>query len=90
MQPGDCSLLPEDEIVERFAGVTVWKQGGERAPHKPLLLLWTLARVQRGGDGSSGSPSWSRASAASSGTSALPGRRTPSTRSGTFRATACG
>lgn len=38
----------EDALIERFANVTVWKQGGVRAPHKPLLLLMTLARLQRG------------------------------------------
>lgn len=25
-----------------------WKRSGERAPHKPLLLLWALGRVQQG------------------------------------------
>jgi putative restriction endonuclease len=27
--------------------ITVWKQGAQRAPHKPLLLLYALARGQR-------------------------------------------
>ena len=27
--------------------ITVWKQGAQRAPHKPLLLLYTLARSQQ-------------------------------------------
>jgi len=36
----------DDALVERFAGITVWKRGGERAPHKPLLLLLALARLQ--------------------------------------------
>jgi putative restriction endonuclease len=31
-------------------GVSVWKRGSERAPHKPLLLLLALAAVQRGED----------------------------------------
>jgi putative restriction endonuclease len=26
----------------------MWKRDGERAPHKPLLLLYALARIQRG------------------------------------------
>ena len=26
----------------------MWKRGGERAPHKPLLLLLALGRVSRG------------------------------------------
>jgi putative restriction endonuclease len=39
-----------EEARERFAALNVWRRGGERAPHKPLLLLLTLARVARGGD----------------------------------------
>lgn len=35
-------------LIDRLAGVTMWSRGGERAPHKPLLLLLALARVQRG------------------------------------------
>ena len=36
------------EIHALFDGINVWRRGGQRAPHKPLLLLMTLARVQRG------------------------------------------
>jgi putative restriction endonuclease len=38
----------EHDIIERFSKITVWKRGGERAPHKPLLILYALARLQRG------------------------------------------
>jgi putative restriction endonuclease len=38
----------DDEIVRRFLKVKAWKRDGERAPHKPLLLLWLLARIQEG------------------------------------------
>jgi hypothetical protein len=38
----------DQAIVERFAKFAVWKRGDERAPHKPLLLLIALARIQRG------------------------------------------
>jgi len=38
----------DEEIVGRFASLNVLRHGDERAPHKPLLLLWTLARLQRG------------------------------------------
>ena len=34
------------EIIERFASLNVWKQGGRRAPHKPLLVLYALGRWQ--------------------------------------------
>lgn len=38
----------DDALIEQFATVTVWQQNGARAPHKPLLLLMMLARLQRG------------------------------------------
>jgi putative restriction endonuclease len=44
------STLTDDEIVDRLASITVWKANGQRAPHKPLLILWSLARLQRGDD----------------------------------------
>ena len=34
-------------LKEKFANVSVWKRGGERAPHKPLLLLYALGRLLR-------------------------------------------
>lgn len=41
---------PNDEqrLVEIISKVRTWKRGDERAPHKPLLLLLALGRVQRG------------------------------------------
>ncbi|MEV0660052.1 phosphorothioated DNA-binding restriction endonuclease [Actinomadura luteofluorescens] len=36
--------------VERVTGVRRWSRGGERAPHKPLLLLYALGHFQRCGD----------------------------------------
>jgi len=44
----EWTSLSAEEIIERFAGITVWKAHGQRAPHKPLLILWILARLQRG------------------------------------------
>nr|WP_244301910.1 MULTISPECIES: hypothetical protein [Microbispora] len=39
--------------VERVAGIKPWKRHGERAPHKPLLLLYALGRLREGqADGS--------------------------------------
>ncbi len=40
--------LTDDQLINRVAGVTVWQANGQRAPHKPLLILWALARLQRG------------------------------------------
>ncbi|GAA2258342.1 HNH endonuclease [Actinomadura luteofluorescens] len=36
--------------VERVTGVRRWSRGGERAPHKPLLLLYALGHFQRCGE----------------------------------------
>lgn len=35
--------------LERVASIRRWSRGGERAPHKPLLLLYALGRLQRTG-----------------------------------------
>lgn len=37
----------DSPILDRFAKIKTWRRGTNRAPHKPLLLLWSLARVQR-------------------------------------------
>lgn len=37
-----------DPLLDRIAAIRQHQQGGARAPHKPLLLLWALARVLRG------------------------------------------
>jgi putative restriction endonuclease len=34
----------------RVEGIRRWSRGGERAPHKPLLLLLALGRLQHDGD----------------------------------------
>ncbi len=41
---------PDDagELLDAIGGIRPWKRGHERAPHKPLLLLLALGRVQRG------------------------------------------
>lgn len=38
------------EWADRFAKVRRWSRGGERAPHKPLLLLYALGHFQRQGE----------------------------------------
>ena len=36
-----------DDLRARFAGLSVWKSRGRRAPHKPLLALWAIGRCLR-------------------------------------------
>lgn len=38
----------DSQILKRFAKIKTWRRGDKRAPHKPLLLLLSLARLQRG------------------------------------------
>ncbi|MBW4081277.1 phosphorothioated DNA-binding restriction endonuclease [Paenibacillus sp. S150] len=38
--------MTSDELKARIANLTIWKKNGQRAPHKPLLILYALARLQ--------------------------------------------
>ena len=40
--------MSPDDLRARIDGLQFWKAGGQRAPHKPLLLLWALARFAEG------------------------------------------
>jgi putative restriction endonuclease len=40
--------MSSEEILRRFDRLNVWRRNGERAPHKPLLVLYALGRWQRG------------------------------------------
>lgn len=42
--------MTKDEIRGSINRLNVWKRGGSRAPHKPLLLLVSLARAANGQD----------------------------------------
>lgn len=42
--------MTKDELRARVADLSVWSRGSERAPHKPLLLLWSLGRCAAGKD----------------------------------------
>ena len=37
-----------NEVVESISNLNVWKRGDQRAPHKPLLLLYVLSRYLDG------------------------------------------
>jgi putative restriction endonuclease len=42
-------VTARDEWLERVGSIRRWSRGGERAPHKPLLLLYALGKLQRAG-----------------------------------------
>ncbi len=37
-----------DDLREAVANIKMWQRGDQRAPHKPLLLLYALGRLTRG------------------------------------------
>ncbi|OPX87214.1 MAG: hypothetical protein A4E53_02592 [Pelotomaculum sp. PtaB.Bin104] len=39
--------MKAEELKNIFSNIVTWKRGGERAPHKPLLLLYALGRLVR-------------------------------------------
>lgn len=39
-------LMNPDDLIKKFNKINTWKSGGERTPHKPLLLLWAIGRCQ--------------------------------------------
>lgn len=43
-------MTKTDETLERFRHLNVWKRNDVRAPHKPLLVLLALGRLQAGSD----------------------------------------
>jgi len=42
--------MRRDALLAQFDGLNVWKRGSERAPHKPLLVLYALGKWSRGED----------------------------------------
>ncbi len=39
-----------EQILQRFETLRQWGSGGERAPHKPLLVLYAIGKMLRGED----------------------------------------
>ena len=39
--------MNDQPILERFDELNIWKQGDQRAPHKPLLVLYAWAGGSR-------------------------------------------
>lgn len=42
--------MDRDQLLDRIKEINVWRRGDQRAPHKPLLLLYALGRCIRGED----------------------------------------
>src|SRR5215471_9580649 len=42
------ALTKTDTLIQRFRALNVWRRGDERAPHKPLLVLYALGQLQAG------------------------------------------
>jgi len=47
-RPTVSSADPSPSVLDRFESLSVWKRGTQRAPHKPLLVLYALAELERG------------------------------------------
>jgi len=45
----DKSNMKKEQLKKAVKNIRSWKKNGERAPHKPLLILYALGRVARGG-----------------------------------------
>jgi putative restriction endonuclease len=39
--------MKEHNLLSKFNRLTIWRRGGERAPHKPLLALYALGKAIR-------------------------------------------
>ena len=37
-----------EQLLSRFSDLQLWSANGQRAPHKPLLVLWAVGRCLRG------------------------------------------
>jgi putative restriction endonuclease len=46
---GDAQRQSADTWLDRVASIRQWTRRGERAPHKPLLLLYAIGRLQQDG-----------------------------------------
>ncbi|WP_274362921.1 phosphorothioated DNA-binding restriction endonuclease [Paenibacillus thermotolerans] len=40
--------MKPEELKQKFANLTIWKKNGQRAPHKPLLILYALGQYLNG------------------------------------------
>lgn len=40
--------MDEGYLIEKLESLSIWKKGEQRAPHKPLLILYAFAKLQNG------------------------------------------
>jgi putative restriction endonuclease len=40
--------IDREKIKELFQQINVWRRGDQRAPHKPLLILYALSKIAAG------------------------------------------
>ncbi len=43
--------MTSDQLVSQINNLNIWKKGDQRAPHKPLLILYALGRLKNGQSG---------------------------------------
>lgn len=43
-------MLSDEDVLSKFDALRAWSRDGDRAPHKPLLILLLLARIQSKGE----------------------------------------
>lgn len=77
-------------ILPPFDDLSNWKQGDQRAPHKPLLVLYALGRWQAGQKDVSFREVEPDLSPCCASSGRRGSRTTPSSRSGGFSVTASG
>lgn len=41
-------MTPDQTLKHAISKITIWRKGDQRAPHKPLLLLYVLSQYRRG------------------------------------------
>ena len=39
--------MTKQQLLKTIANLRIWQKGDKRAPHKPLLLLMALSRIQQ-------------------------------------------
>lgn len=39
--------MEREQIIQKFQNLNIWKREGERAPHKPLLVLYAIGKLLR-------------------------------------------